>query len=121
MPISDSFLGTCRGLIDDLPELSTFRAALANITSTSRAARSAAWAGAFGDAQAGLSPAYRLRRAIRDTVNSQADIAGNMSGLDRESAYRTMAAEFVPEVPPPPTLAAERDELERLRLEDSMS
>lgn len=119
MPITDSFMASCRAAIDDLPELTTFRAALAALAGATRAARPALYQAAYGDNQAGLSPAYRLRKAIRDTVGATAD--ATVSPGERETAYATLAAEFAPAYAPPTPADQEQAELERLILEDQLS
>lgn len=121
MPVTDSFLTTCRTAITALPELTTFRTALASVGVGTIDARRAAWTACYGENQTGGSPAYRLAKAIRETVLAQAGIAGTLSPLDRESAYRTMEAEFVPTAPKPPTRTQEEDELRRLLLEQQVS
>lgn len=122
MPVTDSFLAACRSAISSLPELTTFRATLASVGVGGRDQRAAAWASCYEDSKShDKSPAYRLRKAVRDAVQAQADIAGTLSPLDRESAYRAMAAEFAPPHPKPPTTARESEELQRLLLEDQLS
>jgi hypothetical protein len=122
MPVTDSFLSTCRTAVNLLPELTTFRAALATVGAGSSAERRAAWAACFDDNRStDKSPAYRLRKAIRDTVRAEADAAGTLSPLDRESAYRTISAEFVPDVAKPHEQARESEELQRLLIESMLS
>jgi len=121
MALTDSFLATCRAAIALLPELATFRTAKTLAETGTRAQRTAAWNAAYSDAQAGLSPAYRLRKAVRDTVNAQADTAGTLGLLDRESAYQTLVAEVVTTVPPPSSAAAEYAAFQRLVTEDQLS
>lgn len=118
MPLTDAFLATCRTAVEALPELATFRAAKAVADTATRAARVAAWHSAYDGV---TSPAYLLRRAIRDTVNAQADIAGNKTLLDRESAYGTLSAQYAHQPDCPLTDAQEQAELERLILLDQAS
>lgn len=119
MPITDAFMAACRAAVANLPELTAFRAALAALAGASRAARPALYQAAYGDNQAGLSPAYRLRKAIRDTVGATAD--ATVSPGEREAAYATLAAEFAPAYAPPTPADQEQAELERLILEDQLS
>lgn len=121
MALTASFLATCRTVIATLPELATFRTAKTLAETGTRAQRTAAWQAAYGDAQSGLSPAYRLRKAVRDTVNAQADSNGTLGPLDRETAYQTLVAEVVTVVPPPSSAAAEYAAFQRLVTEDQMS
>jgi|GEM_PF-6134680 len=121
MALTDSFLVTCRGVIDDLDELTTYRDALANIASASRASRVAAWHAAYSPTTTGQSPAYLLRKAIRDTVNAQADIAGTLGPLERESAYSQLAGEYVSTYPKPLDDNQEQAELEKLIRLDRLS
>lgn len=122
MPVTAAFLADCRADVLALPELTTFRAALASVGLGSTDQRRAAWTACFSDnASAGKSPALRLRQAIRGAVQARADIAGTLSPADRESAYQTMVAEHVPDVAKPPTRTQEEDELRRLLLEQQVS
>lgn len=122
MPVTDSFLAACRTAVAALPELTAFRAALTSLGSATRTARAAAWVAAYDDnASPAKSPAQRLRKAIRETVLAQADAVGTLSALDRESAYRTLAGEFVPAYPTPLTAAQEDAELQRVLTADRLS
>lgn len=121
MALTTAFLNTCREAVGQLAELATFRAALQLAQNARRANRIAAWHAAYSPTTAGPSPAYLLRQAIRDTINAQADIAGTLGPLDRESAYRTVVAEFVPTYPKPPTDEQEQAALEQLLREDTLS
>lgn len=121
MALTTAFLNTCRTAVGSLTELTTFRAALRVAQGSRRADRIAAWHAAYSPTTSGPSPAYNLRRAIRDTVNAQADIAGTLGQLDRESAVRTVAAEFVPDFARPPSDDQEQAALEQLLREDTLS
>lgn len=121
MPVTASFLDTCRTAIYALPERAAFLASLATASGASRPARAAAWLRTFGDNQAGGSPAYRLRKAIRDVVQAQADTAGTLSPLDRESAYRTLVAEQGTHARQPASDAVENAEFQRLALQELLS
>lgn len=121
MALTDSFLVTCRSYIDDLDELATYRAALANIASAARANRVAAWHAAYSPTLTGQSPAYNLRLAIRGVVNAQADIAGTLGPLERESAYSTLSGEYVSTYPKPLDDNQEQAELEKLIRLDRLS
>lgn len=116
MAASDSFMSTCRTLIlAPLPELTAFRTALTALESAGDAAAQAkAWHACYGDAQAGLSPAYRLRREIRNVVLGQATSASNPADL--EDAYRRLAQQFAPDVERPATDAEEQAALTTLIL-----
>jgi hypothetical protein len=117
MALTDAFLGGCRAAIGALPELTTFRSAQA-LTAHTLAGRTATYNRAFGDALSTPSPAYNLALAIRNTVNARADADGTLGLLDRETAYSTLAAEYVPATDRPPSEAAEAAELEQLLAED---
>lgn len=123
MPVTASFLATCRTAVSALPELTAFRAALASVgTGATSGARRAAWSACYDDSLSPLkSPAYRLRKAILDTVAAEADIAATLSPLDRAAAYRTLRDEFVPAHAAPPSLAAESAELQQALLDDMLS
>lgn len=122
MPVTDSFLADCRDDITGLAELAAFRAALASVGAGSADDRRAAWTACFDDNQgANKSPAHRLRQAVRDTVRARADAAGTLSPLDRESAYRTLVAEFVPAPARPPSRDAEYDETRRELVNELLS
>lgn len=114
MAVTDSFLATCRDLIEDLSELATFRTALARVESASGAnAENAAWSACFSDNQADLSPAYRARKAIREIVLGQGEA---LTIVDRESAYRTLSAAYVPQWEKPATEAEEQATLASIAL-----
>ncbi len=117
MAVAESFLTSCRTVIAALPELTAFRTAYALFDAAARANKGRYWCLAFDDAQAGMSPAYRLKKAIRDTVNGHADAPTTQS--DRESAYRTLAAQYVPALERPRDNADELAELHRLIQEDA--
>lgn len=122
MPVTDAFLATCRAAITSLPELAAFRAALASVGVGSRDQRAANWVACYDNSQSSTqSPAYQVRKAIRETVRAQADANGTLSPLDRESAYRTMVLEFVPQSPQPMSLLRESEELQRLKLANDLS
>ncbi len=122
MPVTEAFLTTCRTAVAALPELVTFRAALSNLGSVSRTARTGAWTAAYDDNKTvGGSPASRLAKAIRESVQAAADAAGTLSPMDRESAYRTVVAFYLPVEPKPPTAAQEDAELQRLATEYRLS
>lgn len=119
MPLTDSYLAACRLVIQSLPELTAFRSALAVTETATRADRVRSWHATYDDAQAGHSPAYRLRRAVRDVVNAQAD--ASITLLERESAYRTLVTEVVPEMARPLTDEQETEAFEKLLREDRLS
>lgn len=119
MATTAAFLATCRTAIEATPELSAFRTALLALGAASRAARPALWNALYDDAQAGHSPALRLRKAIRDAVNANA--GESVTALERESTYRDFAAEYAPQYPRPTDAVTEKTELERLIREDQLS
>lgn len=119
MPISESFLATCRATIDDQAELTTFRTAFGLYESASHANKSQYWHLAFNDAQAGLSPAYALKAVIRGVAQTTAD--STISPLERESAYRTLVAEYVPDVKQPMTAPEEAAALTELLVQELLS
>lgn len=121
MAVTNAFLTTCRNAVGSLAELSAFRTSLASLQSATRAERIRVWHATYSPTSTGQSLAYQLRLAIRNTVNAQADIAGTLSPLDRESAYRTMDTEFVPEMARPLSDDQEHAELEKLLREDELS
>lgn len=114
MAISETLLGTCRTLVAALPELTAFNTAFATFNATTGDSQQAAWLSLYGDNQAEMSLAYRLRRAIRDVVI--ANMTSDIDGLSRELAYRTLAAEVVREAARPQTAAEETAELLPLAL-----
>lgn len=122
MALTDAFLATCRVAINSLPELTTFRTAnTLAATEQSRIGRVAAYGRAYGATTSTPSPAYNLARAIRETVNAQADSNGTLGLLDRESAVTTLTAEFVPNVTRPESEDTETAELEAFLREDQLS
>lgn len=121
MSLTTAFLNTCRTAISSLPELTTFQSALTAALNGTRSARIAAWHATYTPGTAGLSPALNLRRAIRDTINAQADASGALGLLDRESAFQTLSAEFVPTYTRPPSDAEEAAGLEKLLREEMLA
>jgi hypothetical protein len=121
MALTTAFLNTCRDAIADLAELTAFRSALAGALSGTRSARVSAWSATYAHTSSDPSPAYNLRRAIRDTVNAQADASGALGLLDRESAYQTLSAEFAPDYPKPPSDAEEAAALEIILSQEQLS
>lgn len=102
MTVSPSFLATCKAAALLLPEYATFAAALAALSSAAEEDRQARWRDCYSDAQAGMSPAYRFRRAVRDVIANNA--TNDHSPADRESAYQTLTADLASEQPPPAPL-----------------
>ena len=92
MAASTAFMNTCNGLIAALPSYIAFQAALATYEAANDEAKASAWHAVYGENQAGGSLAIRLRRAIRDIVTANA--GSTESTLDREDAYRRLAAPF---------------------------
>lgn len=118
MAVTESFLATCRTAIELLPELTTFRDAYSSFDTCSRNDKGLYWHAAYGDAQSGLSPAYRLRAAIRETVRAN---GGSVTAIDQESAYQTLVGQYVPNINKPIPADQEQAELQRILLEDLMS
>jgi len=122
MALTTAFVNTCRSaVLAPLAELTAFRAALAVAQSGTRATRVAAWYATYSPGTDGLSPAYNLRRAVRDVVNAKADAAGTMSPSERELAYQQLVAEVVPDTSRPISDAEEATALETLIREDRLS
>jgi hypothetical protein len=119
MPVAAAFLPSCRARILTTPEHAAFAAAYAAFASASRADRLRYWRAAYDDARDGLSPAYRLRREIRGTVAALADAA--VTRAERESAYETLSAEYVPAVRAPLGAARQAAALRTLLDEDMAS
>lgn len=119
MAVSDAFLATCRTQIAASAEYTAFRTALTALGASARAGKPALWQALYGDNQAGLSPAYRLRRVVRDTV--QANRTASTTPLDLEAAYRTLAAEYAPPARQPQNAEQEAAAFQDLLLQDQMS
>lgn len=120
MPVTTAFLNTCRTSIITLPEYTAFNTSHATFASASRADRARYWQATYGDGNP-TSPAYLLRRAIRDTVTSQATITGGISPAEREESIRTLAAEYAPQSPKPQSHADEAAALQALIVEEYMA
>lgn len=119
MPITDAFMASCRSAIATSSELTAFRSALTALAGATRATRPALYQACYGDNQAGLSPAYRLRKYIRDTV--QALAATTVTPGERETAYQTLTGEFVPASPVPTPADQEQAKLQTLLIEELLS
>lgn len=101
MAASDAFLAVVRGMVENLPELTAFRAAGA-LADETRAERTSRYGRVNAVGSDGLTPITRLGKAIRDTVNGQADVYSSyVSPADRDSAYTTLVAEYVPTIEKP--------------------
>lgn len=119
MPITVSFLNTCRAAVNASAELAAFRAAQAAYGAAARPDKARLYQACYGDAQAGLSPAYRLRAAVREAVRASAD--ATVSPLEQEEAYRTLVGEYAPHVRRPQTALEDQADLEAALLEDALS
>lgn len=124
MALTDAFLNVCRAAVDDLNELSAFRTAGA-LADETRAERRAQWSRLYAADTTGTSAADRLRGAIRATVNGQADTygaigSGVVGAMERETAYRTLIGEYVPEVARPTSDANELAALQAAIDEDTL-
>lgn len=120
MPITVSFLATCRTSIIALPEYTTFNTSYAALVSASRASRPTYWQATYGDGSP-TSPAYLFHLAIRNTVTALASTTGGISPLETEEAIRTLAAEYIPRAKRPKNYAEESAALQELLLQDQMS
>lgn len=112
MALTTAFLNSCRTSINSLAELTTFRTALAAVGTGTRAERLAAWTAAYSPTATSQSLAYCLRVAIREVIKAAAD--GGQGPLDLESAYQTLAAEYVPDATKPNDAVREAAELDQL-------
>jgi len=121
MPYTESFLSTCRTTISATAEYTAFQTALTNYTSSSASNRHRYWTAAYDNAQAGQSPAYRLHAAVRGAVTAQAAITGGISETERETAIRTLAAEYIPNIKRPLRDAEEQAALTSLLLQEQLS
>lgn len=112
MPLTTAFLTTCRAKVDTLDELSAFRTAGA-LTNDTRSERIARWGRVHATTDSnGTTVGYRLSKAIRDTVNAEADKyqaagSGVINNNERESAYGTILGEYMPVIDRPTTNADE--------------
>lgn len=119
MAVTEAFLSSCRDAIEASPELAAFRTAYAAFDAAPRSSKGRYWRAAYDDAQAGLSPAYRVKKVVRDTVQALAD--GTVTAMERESAYRTLAGQYVPNVREPQLPAEAAAELQRVIQEDRVT
>ena len=108
MAIAATFMDTCRALVIATPEYTAFRAALSVLDGAGGNGALTAWYICYGNAQLGLSPAYRLRKAIRETIAAQGSA---LSPVEREEAYRSLDADLVPIHERPRTRAERRGDL----------
>lgn len=105
MAASASFLNTCQAAIVLLPQYTAFQAAWQALSAAPEAIRLAAWQACYGDGQLGQSPAYNLRRAIRDVIaNTKVSLATVLSPGDTEAAYQYLAGLLVPDADQPELL-----------------
>lgn len=105
MPASLAFLNTALATIRDTPEYAAFQTALLAYSAAGEEQKQAKWNAAYSDNQAGLSPAYRLRRAIRAVVvNTQASEEVTLSRADAEAAYVYLVEQVAPASAPPVSL-----------------
>lgn len=118
MAVSESFLTTCRTAIAALPELATFRAAYTTFDAASHNSKGLYWNAAYGPVSEGQSLAYRVREKIRQIVTVT---DSSVVGSDREEAYRTLAAQYVPTVNQPLSAPDEEAALQSLLLRSQLS
>lgn len=116
MPVTAAYLAACRTAIENLPELTAFRAA-GVVANDSRAERQRNWGRLYAVDLTGTSPADRLRIAMRKIVVAQAQRhatagSGIVSLLERESTYRDFVTEYCPAVEKPQTNEQELAALE---------
>jgi hypothetical protein len=107
--VTVTLLNNCRTALAGRPELTAYQTARDAYGAGSDAARPALWYAAFGDNQANLSPAYRLKVAIRETIAQQAD--ATVTPAERETAYRQLVSEYVQDVPKPTSRTDEQADL----------
>jgi hypothetical protein len=120
MAVSAAFLTTARSVIADSAEYAAFQTAYAAYASASRSQRAAEWNDCFSNAQVGLSPAYRLEKAIRDAVFG-ADGVSALSPLDLEAAVRQLSGEYLPRPKRPASASEEAAQLQELMIQDAVS
>lgn len=120
MAASAAFLTTCRAAIILQPEYTAFNTALSSFATSSRSQRSYYWQQCFDDGQAGLSPAYRLRAAIRGVVTSL-QARNGVTDLDRETAVQTLCREYVGEQRRPTNAVEEAALLQQAIVQDMLS
>lgn len=114
MALTASFVESCRAAHARSAEYAAFRAALAALQGAGESDRARLWLAAYGDGQAGGSPARRAREELRRVVADQAGQTSGVTAADREAAYRLLAAEFAPPADRPRTRAAEDADLREL-------
>lgn len=121
MPYTETFLSTCRASINAQPEVATFRTAFAAFETASHNSKGAQWVAVYSDAQSGMSPAYQLRKVIRDTTTALAISTGGISPTEREEAIRTLCGQYVPDVTRPLTNEQEAAALQELLIQEQLS
>lgn len=93
--VSTTFLATCRTAIALLSELAAFRTAYTAYDTAGRDDKGLYWNLAYSPTGPGQqSLAYKLRKAIRETVLGNAD--STMTPATKEAAYQTLSAFYVP-------------------------
>lgn len=124
MPLTAAFLDTCRTRVVLLAEYAAYNTAGALADGT-RAERTARWNRLYLEGSTGVSVANQLRKAIRSTVNAEADKyqtagSGTVAPLERESAYRTLIGEYCPILTKQPSKAVELAEIKLAQDEELM-
>lgn len=121
MALTDTFLNACRTALEaPVAELTAFRASLAAALAGARSARVAAWHATYSAGADGSSPFQRLCQAVRAVVAAQADASGALGPLDRESAVRTLCAQYAPEYRRPATDAEQKAAIQALTEESQL-
>lgn len=125
MPIPTTFLDTCRIRILLTAEYAAFVAAGALAEPITRASRDAQYGALYARGTDGTSVAGRLRQAIRDVVNAEADKhaaanANKITAAERESSYATLLGEYAPAVARPTPAADELSAFLAAAQEDSL-
>lgn len=101
MAVTTAFINTCRAQVVVTGEYTAFNTAQALYANAARADRARYWYLTYGDNQTNLSPAYRLRKVIRDTITAGAD--ATVTASDRETIYQILVDNLVPRTKRPAT------------------
>lgn len=102
MAVSASITAICQAAILKLADLGTFQTAYNAVIGASSDNKLAAWRLCFDVSvqQVGThSPAYRLKRAIREAIRGNDD--GTLSPTDRETLYQSLVSLYVPSMTRP--------------------
>jgi hypothetical protein len=119
VPVTSAQMASFRAQIVASVAYSAYNTAHAAFVAASRSARPALGHAAYSDAQEGLSPAYRLKTAIRDAIASLAP--ATVTAAEREETYRTLVEQYVATPTRPRTAIEDQVELQKLLIEDAAS